>query len=83
MQGTQLTATATCPIGGYLFGGGIKVILSNTNDRDKVQVVESYPSFPVVSGPALNGVWTASATASASLGGMDTFAVQAFALCST
>jgi len=70
---TLVTATATCP-SGVLLGGGGQVTTTSAN-KDRAVLVASYPSSTTV--------WTATAVvATAALGAGQTMTVQAYALCS-
>jgi hypothetical protein len=72
-RNTLVTATATCP-SGVLLGGGGQVTTTSAN-KERAVLVTSYPSSTTV--------WTATAVvAIAALGAGQTMTVQAYALCS-
>jgi hypothetical protein len=75
-RGTLMTATATCPDGKVLLGGGAQITdSSETGDtNDRVVLRSSYPSSTTE--------WTATAVVIDQIYGFRTVTVQAFALCS-
>jgi hypothetical protein len=72
--GTQLSATATCP-SGYLLGGGGRVTVNGPSTTKPVAVYESYASAP--------GTWTISGIVLGRVGGAAQMVVQAYVVCST
>lgn len=73
-RNTIITATATCPSGAVVLGGGALVATTATQ-KERAQLSSSYPS-------ATNR-WTAGGVvAIAALGGGNTMTVTAYALCS-
>ena len=73
-SGNQTTATATCPEGKTILGGGARVTSSNGAEDGRVILSSSYPSD--------DHTWTAIATVRSTLAADVTMDVQAFALCS-
>jgi hypothetical protein len=72
-RNTLVTATATCPAGKVLLGGGAQVTTTSAN-ADRAVLVSSYPSSATV--------WTAVAVVNqGALGVGRTMTVQAYALC--
>ena len=69
--GTPVSATATCPAGKVLVGGGGQVTTSLASGR--VELQQSYPSSTTA--------WTAVGIVTTLLGAGQTISVQAFALC--
>jgi hypothetical protein len=73
-RNTTVTATATCPAGKMLLGGGATVT-STAAQKERVYLALSYPSSTTV--------WTAVGVVGiASLGTGQTMTVTAYALCS-
>ena len=73
-RNTVITATATCPVGKVLLGGGALVATTATQ-KERAQLVGSYPSAV--------DTWTALGVVSiAALGVGQTMTVTAYALCS-
>ena len=72
--GTQLSATATCP-SGYLLGGGGRVTVNGPVQFRSVALFESYASAP--------GTWTVSGVVLARLGGAAQMVVRAYVVCSS
>ena len=66
-----MTATATCPAGKVLLGGGGQ---ATTTDADRASLPESYPSDATT--------WTAVGVVTANLTGGAQMTVRAYALCS-
>jgi hypothetical protein len=74
--GTQITATASCPAGKHLLGGG--ALTGTTGGGAVGLVMADYPS----SVSTLAGTWTATALVAANNPGGGRTTIQAFALCS-
>jgi hypothetical protein len=73
-QNTLVTATATCPSGKVLLGGGAQVTTTATQ-KSRTALVSSYASSTTV--------WTAiGVVATGALGSGNTMTVTAYALCS-
>ena len=72
-QNVLVTATATCPMGKVLLGGGAHITTTATQ-KSRAVLVSSYPSSTTV--------WTAIGVAEAALGAGNTMTVTAYALCS-
>jgi hypothetical protein len=73
-RNTVVTATATCPAGKVLLGGGALVTTTQAQ-KERAQLVSSYPSAA--------DVWTAvGVVAIGNLTGANTMTVRAYALCS-
>lgn len=72
--GQQLSATATCP-SGYLLGGGGRVTVNGLSQFKPVAVYESYPSAA--------GTWTVSGIVLGRVGGAAQMVVQAYVVCSS
>lgn len=71
---TLITATATCPVGKVLLGGGARITTTATQ-KDRAELVSSYPSAA--------DTWTAiGVVAIAALPATQTMTVTAYALCS-
>jgi hypothetical protein len=68
---TIINATATCPAGKVLLGGGANV--TNTQANSRVVLVGSRPTSTTV--------WTASAVVTTALTGTNTATVTAYAIC--
>jgi len=71
--GTTVTATATCPSGVALGGGG-ETSVSNVAERDNFVIVSTFPSSATV--------WTVTAVVTANFGGGRTGTVTPYVLCS-
>ncbi|HXG77695.1 MAG TPA: hypothetical protein VNJ53_14100 [Gaiellaceae bacterium] len=70
----MVSATATCPGGSVLLGGGA-LVTTTAPQKERAQLVASYPSAA--------DTWSAvGVVAIASLGGGQTMTVTAYALCS-
>jgi hypothetical protein len=69
----MLTATATCPDGKVLLGGGADITADIEEQRYRIHLISSYPSS--------TNEWTAVAGVNSGVGGGDV-TVQAFVLCS-
>jgi hypothetical protein len=73
-RNTLVTATATCPAGTVLLGGGASVTTTQAQ-KERAQLVSSYPSSTTT--------WTAiGVVAIGNLNGGNTMTVTAYALCS-
>ncbi|HUF02319.1 MAG TPA: hypothetical protein VMN35_07835 [Gaiellaceae bacterium] len=73
-RNTTITATATCPAGTVVLGGGALVTTTATQ-TERAQLVASYPSAA--------DTWSAAGVVAISaLGGGKTMSVTAYALCS-
>lgn len=73
-RNTTVTATATCPSGSVLLGGGASVT-TTAAQKERAQLVASYPSSTTT--------WSAvGVVAISALGGGQTMTVTAYALCS-
>lgn len=73
-RNTVITATAGCPVGKVLLGGGARVTTTSAQ-KERAQLVGSYPSS--------TGTWAAvGVVAISNLGGGQTMTVTAYALCS-
>jgi hypothetical protein len=72
-QDAQVTATATCPGGTVLLGGGGKVTASGPAELSDALLWQSYPSSSTT--------WTAVGIAEFNLPAGQTFTVQAFVVC--
>jgi hypothetical protein len=72
--GTTLTATATCPAGKALLGGGGTVVNDEVGSPQKTVLVQTYPSSGTV--------WTAVGVVTGNLPTAK-MTVQAYAICST
>jgi len=73
-RNTVLTATATCPVGKVVLGGGA-LVTTTAPQKERAQLVASYPSAA--------DTWTAIGVVTVSaLGGGQTMIVTAYALCS-
>ncbi|HET7758729.1 MAG TPA: hypothetical protein VFK62_02320 [Gaiellaceae bacterium] len=70
-----MTATATCPAGKVLLGGGGSVSNSDTAHPDRVQLNSSQPASATS--------WAATGVAAANLGGSFVMTVTAVAVCSS
>jgi hypothetical protein len=71
---TLVTATATCPAGKVVLGGGA-TITTTAAQKDRAVLVTSYPSA--------TNIWTAiGVVADANLGPNQTMTVTAYVLCS-
>jgi Na+-translocating ferredoxin:NAD+ oxidoreductase RnfD subunit len=68
---TIINATAACPVGKVLLGGGANV--TNTQANLRVVLVGSRPTSTTV--------WTASAVVTTALTGVNTATVTAYAIC--
>ncbi|HMC56145.1 MAG TPA: hypothetical protein VKH19_13275 [Gemmatimonadaceae bacterium] len=81
---TIVTATASCPAGKSLFGGGGRVVTSNGTNPGKVAIQQSYPSaattWTAVGVVTQDGGNGASVT---SLGAGVTMDVTAYVICSS
>ena len=74
VRNTLTTATATCPAGKVVLGGGAQITTTSAS-KERAQLVTSYPS-------AAN-TWTAiGVVAIGNLGAGQTMTVTAYALCS-
>jgi hypothetical protein len=74
-QGTQVTATASCPAGKEVLGGGAQVTTTETGtNRYRVVLVSSYPSNATT--------WTAVGMNVVAMSAGRTFTVTPYALCS-
>jgi len=74
-RGDQFTATATCPAGKMVLGGGAQVTVSIANESYRGGLVSSYPSSA--------SIWTAvGMVLNSDLAAGTTLTVQAYALCS-
>jgi hypothetical protein len=69
--GTLLSATATCPAGKVLLGGG--ALVTNTQAAQRVVLTGSRPTSTTV--------WTATAVVITGLTGVNTATVTAYAIC--
>jgi len=69
---TTVTATATCPSGTAVVGGGAEVTSSDTAAPGNVQVVATKPS---------GNAWLATGVISAPLGGTNKMTVTSWAVC--
>jgi hypothetical protein len=71
--GQKASATASCPEGSSLLGGGGRVTVNGPSQLPLVAMYESYPSSA--------NTWTASGVVAARLGGGATMVVQAYVVC--
>jgi hypothetical protein len=71
--GTVATATATCPAGKSILGGGTTVAVSVSTQANRVQRTEDYPSAP--------DAWTGTVVVTSGLVGASA-TVTAYAICS-
>ena len=71
-SGTVLTATATCPAGMKILGGGASYTVSNSAQTIRVDLIASIPGV---------NVWTASVRVNQTLGSGVTATVRAYAVC--
>jgi maltoporin len=72
-MGTMVTATATCPAGKKILGGGGSYTVSNASQISRVGLIETYPS-------AANA-WTVTARVHQGLSSGFTTTVTAYAVC--
>ena len=73
LAGTIVSATATCPSGTKILGGGGTNTVSNANQYNRVAPVQSYPSAA--------GAWTVAVRVITTLGPAVTLTVVAHAVC--
>jgi hypothetical protein len=71
--GTVVSATATCPAGKKILGGGGSYTVSNSGQVSRVALIASFPS-------AANA-WTTSVRANQGLGSGVTVTVSTYAVC--
>jgi len=71
---TLTTATASCPAGKVLLGGGAQVTTTATQ-KSRAVLVSSYPSAAAT--------WSATVVATVALGAGITMTVTAYAVCTT
>jgi maltoporin len=72
-MGTTVTATATCPAGKKILGGGGSYTVSNASQANRVGLIASYPS-------AANA-WTVTARVHQGLSSGFTTTVTTYAVC--
>ncbi len=72
--GTQVSGTASCPVGKTLLGGGGRVTSAGSAPLQSLVLAESYPSA--------TNTWKAVGTVTANLSGGQKLVVEAYAVCS-
>jgi hypothetical protein len=73
LAGTTVTATATCPAGKKIVGGGASYTVSNSTQTNRVALVESFPSAA--------RAWAASVRVNQALSSSVTVTVRTYAVC--